>query len=86
MYYVYRQICRPVLVSDNIIPHLNPSEPIIRLDEHMWKEENKLDLTYGEWVDKLQKNLRECEKYNETAPDCAKIQTEYIGGLFKERE
>lgn len=69
MYYVYRQICQPVLVSDNIIPHLNPSEPIIRLDKQMWKQEDKLKLTYGEWVDKLQKDLR----------------TEYIGGLFKEK-
>ena len=69
MYYVYRQNCRAVLVSDNIIPHLNPSEPIIRLDEHMWKVEDKLKLTYGEWVDKLQKDLR----------------TEYIGGSFKEK-
>lgn len=69
MYYVYRQICQPVLVSDNIIPHLNPSEPIIRLDKQMWKQEDKLELTYGEWVDKLQKDLR----------------TEYIGGPFKEK-
>lgn len=69
MYYLYRHICQPVLVSDNIIPHLNPSEPIIRLDEQMWKEEDRLKLTYGEWVDELQKDLR----------------TEYIGGPFKEK-
>lgn len=85
MYYVYRQICQPVLVSDNIIPYLNPSEPIIRLDKQMWKQEDKLNLTYGEWVDKLQKDLREYEEYNKTAPDCAKLKTEYIGGLFKEK-
>lgn len=85
MYYVYRQICKPVLVSDNIIPHLNPSEPIIRLDKEMWKEDAKLKLTYGEWVDKLQKDLREYEEYNKTAPDCAKIQTEYISEPFKEK-
>ena len=85
MYYVYRQICQPVLVSDNIIPYLNPSEPIIRLDEQMWKEDGKSKLTYGEWVDKLQKDLRAHEEYNKTAPDCAKLQTEYIGGLFKEK-
>lgn len=85
MYYVYRQICKPVLVSDNIIPHLNPSEPIIRLDKQMWKQDEKLELTYGEWVDKLQKDLREYEEYNKTAPDCAKIKTEYIGGPFKEK-
>lgn len=85
MYYVYRQICQPVLVSDNIIPHLNPSEPIIRLDKQMWKQEDRLNLTYGEWVDKLQKDLRAYEEYNKTAPDCAKIKTEYIGGSFKEK-
>lgn len=85
MYYVYRQICQPVLVSDNIIPYLNPSEPIIRLDKQMWKQEDKLKLTYGEWVDKLQKDLRAYEEYNKTAPDCAKLKTEYIGGSFKEK-
>lgn len=85
MYYVYRQICQPVLVSDNIIPYLNSSEPIIRLDKQMWKHEDKLNLTYGEWVDKLQKDLREYAEYNKTAPDCAKIKTEYIGGPFKEK-
>lgn len=85
MYYVYRQICQPVLVSDNIIPYLNPSEPIIRLDEQMWKEDGKSKLTYGEWVDKLQKDLRACEECNKTAPDCAKLKTEYIGGAFKEK-
>lgn len=85
MYYVYRQISQPVLVSDNIIPYLNPSEPIIRLDKQMWKQEDKLKLTYGEWLDKLQKDLREYEEYNKTAPDCAKIKTEYIGGPFKEK-
>ena len=85
MYYVYRHICQPVLVSDNIIPYLNPSEPIIRLDEQMWKEDAKLKLTYGEWVDKLQNDLREYEEYNKTTPDCAKLKTEYIGGLFKEK-
>lgn len=85
MYYVYRQISQPVLVSDNIIPYLNPSEPIIRLDKQMWKQEDKLNLTYGEWVDKLQKDLREYEEYNKTAPDCAKLKTEYIGGPFKEK-
>ena len=35
----------------------------------MWKVEDKLKLTYGEWVDKFQKDLR----------------TEYIGGSFKEK-
>ena len=77
MYYVYRQICKPVLVSDNIIPHLNPSEPIIRLDKEMWKQDDKLELTYGEWVDKLQKDLREEEsemsdvKPEESTPNMA---------------
>lgn len=85
MYQVYPWLCQPVLVSDDIIPHLNPSEPVIRLDKQMWKEEDKFKLTYGEWVDKLQKDIREYEEYNKTAPDCAKIQTEYIGGPFKEK-
>lgn len=85
MYQVYPWLCQPVLVSDNIIPHLNPSEPVIRLDKQMWKEEDKLKLTYGEWVDALQKDLREYEEHNKTVPDCAKIQTEYIGGPFKEK-
>ena len=85
MYQVYPWLCQPVIVSDDIIPHLNPSEPVIRLDKQMWKQDHKLKLTYGEWVDELQKDLREYEEHNKTAPDCAKIQTEYIGGPFKEK-
>lgn len=55
MYYVERPICQPVIVTDNIIRHVDPAGPVIRLDKRMWIQDDKLRHEYGEWEDEIKK-------------------------------